>query len=100
MGCVSEENFETGYDVEENFLMDSCDKKNIMKECAAQNKSLMGCATKWKVIPTFLGGKKMFNGRKKSLQKVTSYPLILELKAVLFNIEELLRIKKNWHAGR
>lgn len=27
MGCVSEENFETGYDVEENFLMDSCDKK-------------------------------------------------------------------------
>ena len=37
----------------------------------------------------------MFNGRKKSLQKVTSYPLILELKAVLFNIEELLRIKKN-----
>lgn len=46
MGCVSEENFETGYDVEENFLIDSCDKKNIMKECAAQNKALMWCATK------------------------------------------------------
>ena len=27
MGCVSEENFETGYDVEENFLIDKCDKK-------------------------------------------------------------------------